>query len=225
MIWAEGFLDRLAAETLATRIGFEIDGPVRDAGGGPAFWASIEKYNAAARQCGLVFALADHDSIRCVGAKIKKKVPNRHGNLVLRLCVAELESWLLADADALAKHLSVSPGKIPREPDREIDPKRKLVAIASGSSKPSIRQGMVPKPGFSSVCGPEYSNIVAEFINQHWRPRRAAERSPSLNRAIAALERAAKQRPQSSVHSDDSMCLCGPTASHPVPRACRQSRP
>lgn len=194
LIWAEGFLDRLAAETLATRIGFKIEGPVREAGGGPAFWASINKYNAAAKQCGLIFALADHDSIRCVGDKIKKRVPNRNRNMILRLCVAELESWLLADADALADHLSVSPGKFPREPDREADPKRLLVAISNGSSKLSIRHGMVPKPGYSSVCGPEYSSIVAEFIDRHWRPRRAAERSPSLRRAIAALEMAAKRR-------------------------------
>jgi len=188
MIWAEGFLDRVAAERLAVALGLRIEGSIMDAGGIDQFWKLIGKYNQAAQQCGLVFALADHDGVNCVGPKLSTKLRTPHQNLVLRLCVAELESWMLADAQRLGAFLSVSPAKFPTEPDKEHNPKRTLVNLAAQSSKPSIKAGMVPMPGRSTDRGPEYTLIMESFIRTKWRPSEAAKRSPSLARAIRALE-------------------------------------
>lgn len=193
MIWAEGFLDRIAAERLARSLGLRIEGAVKDAGGIDEFWSSIGKYNAAARQCGLVFALADHDGVGCVGPKLSRKLRSRHPDLILRLSVAELEAWLLADPESLGKHLSVSPGKFPAEPDKEKNPKQTLVGLAATSSKPRIKTGMVPMPGHSTDRGPEYTLIMESFIRNKWRPAEAAKRSPSLKRAIAALKAASSK--------------------------------
>lgn len=187
MIFAEGFLDRIAAERLAREVGLEVEGAVKDAGGIPEFWKSIGKLNEAAKQCGPIFALADHDSLDCVGPKLSQKLPVRHPNLLLRLSVVELEAWLLADSERLGEHLSVSAAQFPSEPDKERDPKRTLVSLAARSTKPSIKQGMVPRPGYKADRGPEYTAIMEDFIQRRWRPAEAATRSPSLRRAIAAL--------------------------------------
>lgn len=190
MIWAEGFLDRVAAERLAKFLGLRIEGASRDAGGVFAFWKSIAKYNAAAKYCGLVLALADHDEGTCVGPKLRMKLRNPHANLVLRLSVWELEAWFLADANSLGAYLSVSPGKFPANPDKEVNPKRTLVNLAAKSSKREIREGMVPKPGHSIDRGPEYILIMESFIRTKWHPSEAAKKSPSLARAIRALKTA-----------------------------------
>lgn len=192
MIWTEGILDRVAAERLVEWLGMHVEGAVRDAGGIIEFWESIGKYNEAAKYCGLVFALADHDESTCVGPKLRRKLRHRHANLVLRLSVRELEAWLLADTDNLAAHLSVSPGKFPRRPDLENNPKRTLVDLAARSTKPAVRAGMVPKPGLSTDRGPEYTLIMASFIRTQWHPAEAAKKSPSLARAIAALRGASE---------------------------------
>lgn len=190
MIWAEGFLDRVAAERLAKELGLRIEGAVKDAGGIDRFWELLDKYNKAAEQCGLVFALADHDGVDCVGPKLAAKLRSRHRDLILRLSVAELESWLMADHESLGEYLRVSPSKFPEEPDKVKDPKRTLVDLAAKSSKPAIRAGMAPKAGHSTNRGPEYTLIMEQFVRQYWMPFRAAERSPSLKRAIVVLRAA-----------------------------------
>lgn len=190
MIWAEGLLDRIAARRLAESLDIRVEGPVQDAGGIDKFWSMIQKYNQAAVYCGLVFALADHDQLSCVGPKLARKVKQPHPNLLLRLSVAELEAWLLADSARLSAHLAVAPSLFPDAPDLEPNPKQTLVNLARRSRKPSITAGMVPKPGHSNDRGPEYTSIMASFILKRWRPRIAAAKSPSLARAIAALEAA-----------------------------------
>lgn len=190
MVWAEGFLDRVAAEVIVASLGMRVEGAINDAGGVNRFWASVGKYNEAAKQCGIVFALADHDSTRCVGPTLRKKLPKRHANLVLRLSVAELEAWLLADAQQLGAYLSVSPQVIPEKPDKLPNPKQTLVNLARRSSKSAICAGMVPSHGHTGDRGAEYNLIMEEFIRTRWRPVIAARRSPSLARALKALREA-----------------------------------
>lgn len=190
LIWTEGFLDRVAAERLLESLGLRLEGAAQDAGGVDAFWASIGKYNEAAKHCGLILALADHDERACVSPKLAKKLPSQHPNLILRLSIVELEAWLLADSERLSEYLSVSSDKIPAEPDKEENPKQTLVNLARTSTKPSIRNGMVPKQGYSSDRGPEYTLIMESYIRSRWRPATAAKRSPSLYRALAALKAA-----------------------------------
>ena len=190
LIFAEGFLDRVAAEKLVWSLGLRVDGSSTDAGGIDRFWKSIRKYNEAAKRCGPVLALADHDGVDCVGPKLSTKLKSRHPNLILRLSVAELEAWLLADAARLAAHLSVSPARFPAEPDKERDPKQTLINLARSSTKPAIRAAMVPKPGYTNTRGPEFTLVMEQFIRERWRPLEAEARSPSLRRAIAAIRKA-----------------------------------
>jgi hypothetical protein len=194
MIVAEGVLDEVAAKRLVEHLGIVVDGTVFNTGGVEAFWEKLPRYNNAARHGGPIFALADHDSTKCVGPKLADKLKDRHPELILRLCVAELESWFLADAETIAAFLGVSVGNVPKRPDTINDPKQALVNLARTSQRREIRLGVVPKPGRSAVVGPEYTNIMTEYVLKKWRPRIAAGRSDSLRRAIDALQRATKAK-------------------------------
>jgi len=48
---------------------------------------------------------------------------------------------------------------------------------------------MVPLEGFSVSIGPEYTTRLVEYARLYWDPLRAAERSESLRRCLAALRR------------------------------------
>jgi hypothetical protein len=169
MVFAEGRLDCAAAVRVVEAVGLRVEGGVVSAGGVDQFWGRIGKFNEAARRVGVVFALADHDGPGCAGEKVRKRVPGRHADLVLRLSVFELEAWLMADAVALGAFLRVPEGKFPREPDGVVDAKGCLVALARGSAKPEVRRGMVPKEGYSAVPGAQYSAMMEEFIVRRWR--------------------------------------------------------
>lgn len=106
---------------------------------------------------------------------------------VCRFAVNELESWLMADREAIAAFLGISPTKIPRNPDSEIDPKRKLVNLARTSHKTKVQDLIVPSKGHGGPVGPGYRLSMTEFVNKHWSPKRASRISPSLARCIRRL--------------------------------------
>jgi hypothetical protein len=114
----------------------------------------------------------------------------RHPKFILRIAVRELESWLLADSDALAKFFSVSPALFPTNPDDESDPKRTLVNLARRSRKSSIREDIVPEQGSRHPIGKGYQSRMVEFIEEKWRPLKAQDKSESLRRAINAIKEA-----------------------------------
>jgi hypothetical protein len=50
---------------------------------------------------------------------------------------------------------------------------------------------MVPAAGVRNVVGPAYASRIIEFLShptRAWRPRVAAERSPSLARCLRVIE-------------------------------------
>ena len=144
-------------------------------------------YNAAARFTPwLVLRDLDHDE-PCASALAGRLLPSPAPHMRLRIAVRETESWLMADAEALAEFLSVSPASIPLAPDALNDPKGELVNLARRSRRRDIREDMAPRPGFTAVVGPAYGSRLAEFVRMHWRPSVAAERSPSLRRTLQRL--------------------------------------
>jgi len=99
-----------------------------------------------------------------------------------------LESWLLAHHDALAAFLKISAAKVPVEPDQEVHAKRTIVNLARKSKSRLLRMDLVPKQGTSGLVGPNYTARMGEFIREHWQPLVAQTRSPSLRRALQAIE-------------------------------------
>jgi hypothetical protein len=191
LVFTEGSLDASAAIRTASEVGIEILGPVSDSGGNAGFWERASKYNQAAKHIGYILGLGDLEGIRCVGPVLQEKLPMKHANLLVRLAVPELESWLIADGTAMARFLRVSPARMPSNPDSLPDPKRTLVNLARSSTSTRISGGMVPRTGISAMVGPEYQALMTEFIEDVWSPRRASKHSDSLARALIVLRNAA----------------------------------
>jgi len=147
----------------------------------------IRGFNQAAR--GLAFfVLTDLDEFPCATALIDDwiSVP-RHPNLLFRVAVREVESWLLADKDGFAKFLRVEPQYVPALPDTEVDAKRALIGVARRSPIKELREAVVPRRGSTASQGPDYNRPLVEFVVARWNPEAAARRSDSLNRTIRAL--------------------------------------
>jgi hypothetical protein len=166
--------------------------PLRQFYGGrgrPDIQKKIGNYNRAAMNSDW-FVLADLDDIHTCPAELAATwLPNPSPRMVLRFAVVELESWLMADFEAMADFLAIAPSKIPARPDELADPKQALVNLARRSRKKDIRSGLVPRDGSGAVVGRTYTSDIQQFGDSAWRPAIAAERSPSLARCLARLKR------------------------------------
>ncbi|MFO8057714.1 MAG: hypothetical protein R6V10_10485 [bacterium] len=142
------------------------------------------------RQPWIVLMDLDNDA-ECAPVYLEEKLPAPAADMFLRLAVQEVESWLLADRQGIAKFLGVSEEHVPKEVEKIQKPKRTLIDIARKSRRRDIK-GMVPQPGSSGVQGKEYNSIMSEFVLSYWKPDSASENADSLLRFLKVLERIEK---------------------------------
>src|ERR1035441_9429449 len=71
----------------------------------------------------------------CVPEVLPRWLPAPSRLMRLRVAVRELESWLLADSERIAKFLGVAVAEIPADPDSVPDPKRLMVQLARSSRR------------------------------------------------------------------------------------------
>jgi hypothetical protein len=192
-VWLEGHLEEPVARRLLADAGLDLSTTkFKVAGGGTKFWPEVKRYNEAARHDLLFVALADLEQEPCPAAVFSRHLPRRTNSFILRLAVKMLESWLLADGERMAAFLHAPQSRIPQQPDQEEHPKRLLVELARKHAPSALKRDLVPERGLSGVVGPGYRPQMELFINNRWRPQIARHQSPSLDRALAALERAAR---------------------------------
>lgn len=188
----EGRLDGEVLRRLCADIGLPTgELVIRDARGSP-FWSDAKRYNQAARHQ-TVLGLADLENKPCAQAALEALGESRAPRFCLRLAVRMVESWLMADKEALSAYLSVPERSLPDRPDEVDHPKRHLVALASRSRKRAIRDG-VGTPAAGAIVGPLYVPAMREFVRNAWRPARARQSSPSLERAYTRYADAIAQR-------------------------------
>ena len=118
---------------------------------------------------------------------IFNKLPNPPKTFLCRFSVNELESWLLADREGMAKFFGISVSRIPLQPEKELFPKRVLVNLARTSKNKGIREGIAPPPGHRADVGPAYLSRMREFVAIHWNIEVASHNAPSLERCIRRL--------------------------------------
>ncbi|MCK9215302.1 MAG: hypothetical protein WBI05_13655 [Rhodoferax sp.] len=106
-------------------------------------------------------------------------------NLLLRIAVREVESWVLADHVAMRALIGVK-GVLPAAPDELADPKQSLLKLARSAPK-DIRADLLKTIGGNLTQGLGYNARLTAWVNSEWSPQRAAERSPSLARARSRL--------------------------------------
>ena len=116
-----------------------------------------------------------------------KKLPIPPKTYLLRFAVNEIESWLMADREGISEFLSVSKTKIPLNPENEQYPKRTLINIARLSRSKVVRNEFVPQPGHLSNVGPDYMNMLNDFITNYWDIDNAMNHADSLKRCVHRL--------------------------------------
>ena len=116
-------------------------------------------------------------------------------NLLLRVAVLEIESWLLADRHGIARWLSLAVNQVPSNPESILDPKRTLVELAGRSRNRALREAIVPRRGAGTHhTGPGYNESVGEYAINHWNTEAARSNAPSLDRAIIRIVELARRR-------------------------------
>lgn len=160
---------------------------VKCAGGYGQFSAEITPMKNVARSVMPVLMLADADQDSCVVRQLRGISSTIEPNLCLRLAVREAEAWLLADTQGFSQFLDVSSALMPRDPESIADPKQSLLNLLKKSKRRILREEMLPVKGASSPVGFGYNLHLKDFISDGWCPIRAAERAPSLARAIPRI--------------------------------------
>lgn len=133
------------------------------------------------------FMLTDLDNYDCPVVLKKDWIDfELKSNFIFRIAVREVESWLLADRQGLAKFLNVSLTNFPLNPDLELDPKNTLIQLAKRSKKREIREDIVPINKNASI-GPNYNGCLTEFVFKNWSIDNAVLQSGSLRRTYEKL--------------------------------------
>lgn len=145
--------------------------------------------------CGLsktqpVILFTDLDSCECPKILIDSwfKGMERPQQLLFRVVIREIESWVLADHKAFSEYFGISQAKLPPDPDSLHDPKAALLKLV-GSSRREIKEAMVAKKGALAIQGVGYNAILGDFIRTTWCSRRAQERSKSLKKAFVRINK------------------------------------
>lgn len=186
----EGDTDIPYVRKLCGHAGLDAYEPFIDRNGKSGIDATLPNWaNAAKASPYLVLRDLDTDA-GCAPEWIAEHAPKTVGKwFCLRIAVRAVEAWLLADATTLAKRLHIDETRVPRRPDDEADPKLTIVALARKSTKPAIRDGLVPRAGERRKVGPDYNGWLIDS-GDTWSIERAMKRSPSLasaHRALVAL--------------------------------------
>ncbi|NQT82499.1 hypothetical protein HQ563_05725 [bacterium] len=185
-IVVEGDLDEAVLTELLRSIGI---GVLRRFGkrGKDDLRKKVRRYNHAARHSKWVVLVDLNNDAECPPPFVASWLPDRNPNLQFRVAVRAIESWLLADTNAMARFLRVPVEKIPLQPEKEPKPKQTLINVARRSRSKRIRQDLVPPPGRTARQGPGYISRLIEFTVVHWDPQRASKHAPSLERALNSL--------------------------------------
>lgn len=128
-----------------------------------------------------VVVISDLDRVQCPSRLLAEWLGPRKkpANLLIRIAVREIESWLLADHQAMRELLGSRAGTLPREPESLPDPKATLLNLARKAPR-GVREDLLPVPGSIASQGLGYNGRLSGIVRTIWTPARAAERAPSL---------------------------------------------
>jgi hypothetical protein len=133
------------------------------------------------------FIIVDLDTNACAPSLIETWLPSGlNTHCIFRVAVREIESWLFADRDGLAKFLAVPITLLPRDSETIEDPKRLLLNISRRSRKREIREGLAPLDDTVRI-GPDYNYYLSHFVRNFWDIDEAQKKSQSLARTIEKL--------------------------------------
>lgn len=190
-VWAsgavEGPTDEAVLRRVAAHVGLHI-GAVHGKNGKRHLRQQISGYNNAARIAPWVVLVdLDHEA-ECAPPMRAQWVTDPAPFLCFRVAVRQIESWLLADRETIAKFLRVPANQIPTTPEALDNARDAMVALAARSRQAAIRKDMVPRPGSGRATGPAYASRLIEFATTQWRPDIAADSCQSLRKCLQRLK-------------------------------------
>lgn len=141
-------------------------------------------------QVQVMLILTDLDRANCL-LEFREQWLTAHPpkNLVFRIAVREVESWVLADHVAM-RTLIGTRGVLPPAPDGLADPKQFFLGLVKKSAPKTIRDDLLKEVDGKLAQGLGYNARLSAWVGSEWSPERAAERSPSLARARLRLREA-----------------------------------
>ena len=107
-------------------------------------------------------------------------------NLLFRVAVHEIESWIVADVQNFSKFLHLRENKLKNSTDEIADPKKYIFDLIKESKKRHL-SGICPRG--TARIGEDYNEKLSKFVKSSWNPKLAMVNSPSLKRTINRLER------------------------------------
>lgn len=135
------------------------------------------------------FILTDLDTAPCAPLKIQTWLTgDKNPNLIFRIAVTEVESWVYADIVNFPKQFRCQ-YTIPNGADATEDGKKFLFTIIKKTAPKIIQEEILPEIGTSAKIGKGYNLVLCNFVARYWDPHIARLHSKSLHRAIVALER------------------------------------
>ena len=148
----------------------------------------INGFNNAAK--GMPYlVLTDLDRCECPPVLIRDWLTGaKHHNLLFRVAVRQVESWLLGCRILFARFLGVPENMIPIAVDEIPNAKAFVIDLAKRSRKRQLRLDIVPQEGSTAKVGPDYNGRLIYFVENIWDPDIAREISPSLQKAIEILD-------------------------------------
>jgi hypothetical protein len=156
----------------------------------------IVGYNRAAEfEPWVVLIDLDHDA-ECAATVANSWLPYPASHMCFRIAVREIEAWLLADSERLARFLGIRRSAVPKDPETLDDAKGAMIEIARSSRRQRIVKDMVPRSGSKRKIGPAYNYRLIQFVTgptNTWRPDVAAQSSDSLNRCMFRLEQLVRE--------------------------------
>jgi hypothetical protein len=174
----------------------------------------VQKYDQVARSGLPVLALTDLDSRSCCSLLFDEwlgKGWGLHQNMLLRICVREAESWLMADPEPLARLLRVPSTRIPLHSEDLDDPKRALLDLAVRAPA-RVRKGLLPDTGSTARIGPDYNALLCPLVATKWDIAKAATRAPSLAKARQRIAELAARVTERSSDADPDHPQSKPSA-------------
>lgn len=186
----EGIVDDAVVRKLLRSMGGQV-GTVYGRQGKSYLRQKIQGFSQAARFSPWVILVDLNQTAPCAPTLVSDWLRDPPSGLCFRVVERAVEAWLMADAETLARYLSVPRSAIPASPETLTTPKEALVNLARRSRRTAIRQDMVPRARSGRQEGPAYTSRMTEFASEMWRPEVAAKHSASLRRAIRCLERLA----------------------------------
>lgn len=140
----EGLTDEAVLRRLIQVAG-GADGPIYGRNGKAHLLKQLGGYDRAAQRTPWVVLVDLDQDADCAPPFCLACLVTPSPRMRLRVVVREIEAWLLADREELARFLGIPEGKVPRDPEKIADPKSAMVNLARHSRRRDVREDMVPR--------------------------------------------------------------------------------